>query len=249
MQLLPGKKIYFASDFHLGLPMDEEDKTREQLICSFLNECAQDAQHIFLLGDIFDAWFEYKEVIPRGFVRLLGTLANITDAGVKVSIFTGNHDLWMSDFFQKELNIDVFNSPKRLQVGDKTLLIGHGDGLGPGDLKYKLMKKVISHSTAQRIYKLLHPDMGIGLAKYFSRRGVKHLGKEEPFLGKDKEMLVQYAFSKLKQRHYDYFVFGHRHLPLFIELTDRSTYINLGDWIKYNSYAEYDGKDFLLKNY
>lgn len=249
MQLQPHKKIYFASDFHLGLPMDENDKSRELLICQFLNECAKDAQHIFLLGDLFDAWFEYKEVIPKGFTRFLGTLAALSDRGIKITIFPGNHDLWMRDYFQKEINADVFFEPKRVVINDTTFFLGHGDGLGPGDKQYKMMKQVIAHPIAQKLYKFIHPDIGVSIAKYFSRKGAKHVERADPYRGDDKEWLTLFCKEKLQQRHYDYFIFGHRHLPLTIPIGEHSEYINLGDWIKYNSYAVFDGEEMTLKYY
>lgn len=249
MHLAPEKKVYFASDFHLGLASDGTSRDRERKICRWLNKIAEDAQSIYLLGDVFDVWFEYKKVVPRGYTRFLGTLAKIADSGISIDIFTGNHDLWMTDYFEQELGIPVRHKPLDLQINQQTFLIGHGDGLGPGDKGYKLLKKLLRNPMSQFIYRLLHPNLGIGVAQYFSQKGAKHGHDAEPFLGNDKEWLVSYSKHKLIKKHYDYFIFGHRHLALDIEVGPHSRYINLGDWIQYFSYAVYDGKDLTLKYY
>lgn len=246
MQVLPGKKVYFASDFHLGLPMDDHDRSREKRICDWLLMAAQDASCIFLLGDLFDTWFDYKKVVPRGFTRFLGTLAWITDAGVRIVVFTGNHDLWMQDYFQKELGIEVVREPRDYEMNGKSFHLAHGDGLGPGDHGYKLLKKVLHHPVAQFLYRILHPSIGVGIAQYFSRKGAKHVERAEPYRGDHEEWLVAYARKKLSARHYDYFIFGHRHLALDIGLSNGSRYINLGDWITFDSYAVFDGHDVQL---
>ncbi|HET8855010.1 MAG TPA: UDP-2,3-diacylglucosamine diphosphatase, partial [Salinimicrobium sp.] len=209
-----------------------------------------DAAAIFLLGDLFDFWFEYRHVVPKGFVRVLGKLAEISDSGIPIYFFVGNHDLWMNDYFEDELNITVYREPKKFIFNDKSFLIGHGDGLGPGDKGYKRMKKVFTNRGAQWLYRWLHPDLGMPLAKYFSLRNKAISGEEDlEFLGEEKEWLIQYARKKLQDQHWDYFVFGHRHLPLEIALNDHSTYINLGDWIGYYTYGEFDGEKMSLRKF
>lgn len=249
MHIPAGKKIYFASDFHLGLPMDDDNHRREIRICEFLNSIKTDAHAIYLLGDIFDVWFEYKTVIPKGFNRFLGTLAALKDAGIDVHIFTGNHDLWMRDYFPSTLDIPVHHDRKIIAYNDKTFFLAHGDGLGPADYGYKRLKKILRNPFAQWLYRQLHPDIGIRLARYFSRKGAKHVHRAEPYLGDDNEWLVQYAKRKLESQHYDYFIFGHRHLALDISLSEKSRYINLGDWIQFDSYAAFDGHTLELKYY
>lgn len=249
MQLPEGKKIYFASDFHLGIPNKEVSRQREQLLCQWLDEIRKDAHCLYLVGDIFDVWFEYSNVIPKGYTRFLGKLAELSDAGLKIEAFTGNHDLWMRGYFEDELNIPVHHHPVELEVNQKRFLIAHGDGLGPGDHGYKFLKGVLRNPVAQWLYRRLHPDMGVGIANYFSRRGPKHAETEAGFLGEDKEWLVQFCRQKLKEKHYDYFIFGHRHLALSYQLQPDSLYINLGDWIKYNSYAVFDGTQLSLQFY
>ncbi len=247
MHLPPGKKIYFASDFHLGIPDKATSLLREKLICSWLDQISVDAARLYLVGDIFDVWFEYKNVIPKGFTRFLGKLAELRDRGIEIEVFTGNHDLWMHGYFEEELDIPVHHHPLELEVGKKHFFIAHGDGLGPGDHGYKLLKGVLRHPWAQWLYRRLHPDTGVGVATYFSRKGPKHSKEEKQFLGEDKEWLVLFCREKLKERHYDYFIFGHRHLALTYPLSADSVYINLGDWISFNSYAVFDGEVLELK--
>ena len=250
MTISPSKKIYFASDQHLGAPTAESSFPREQKFVAWLEEIKQDAEAIFLLGDLFDFWFEYKTVVPRGFVRVLGKLAEIRDSGIPIYFFVGNHDLWMGDYFQKELNIPVYHTTKEFTFNNKTFLIGHGDGLGPGDKGYKRMKKVFVHPFSKWLYRWLHPDIGVKLAQHLSVKNKLISGDEDVlFLGEEKEWLVQYAKYKLETKHYDFFVFGHRHLPMEIQVGENSKYINLGDWIGYFTYGVFDGNTFELKKY
>ncbi|HEX8356668.1 MAG TPA: UDP-2,3-diacylglucosamine diphosphatase [Segetibacter sp.] len=248
MEVPSGKKIYFLSDFHLGAPNHESSLQRERKIVAFLDNIRHRAAAIFIVGDMFDFWFEYKHVTPKGYVRLLGKLAEITDSGIPVHFFVGNHDMWMRGYFEKELNIPVYFEPKDFTLNGKKFFIGHGDGLGPEDHGYKMMKSVFRNPVCQWMFGFLHPAIGIGLANYFSRSSRKKTGNaDDIFLGEEKEWLVIFARQILAKEHYDYFIFGHRHLPLHIKLTDRSTYINLGDWIKHFTYAEFDGTDTQLK--
>ena len=245
-----GKKVYFSSDNHLGAPSMEKSFPREQKFVAWLDTVKKDAAAIFLLGDLFDFWFEYKTVVPKGFTRTLGKLAEITDAGIPVYYFVGNHDLWMNGYFEEELNIPVFHKPQQFTFNNTSFFIGHGDGLGPGDKGYKRMKKVFTNPVAKWFYKWLHPDLGVKLAQYLSVKNKLISGDEGiKFLGEEKEWLVQYCQRKLEQEHHDYFVFGHRHLPLEINLNDTSRYVNLGDWVSHYTYGEYDGKKLSLKSF
>ncbi len=242
-----GKKVYFASDNHLGAPDREKSIGREKRFVSWLDEAEKDAAAIFLLGDLFDFWFEYKTVVPKGFVRTLGTLARIADSGIPVYFFTGNHDLWMNGYFEEELGIPVFHRPQQFNVDGKRFFIGHGDGLGPHDKGYKRMKKVFTNPVARWLFRWLHPDWGVRLAQYFSVKNKLISGEEDKeFLGEENEWLVQYAKRKLEDDHFDFFVFGHRHLPLEINLKENSTYFNLGDWISQYTYGVYDSQGFKL---
>ncbi len=243
------KKIYFASDFHLGVPTHEKSLEREKRIVRWLDEVKHDAQEIYLMGDMFDFWFEYKQVIPKGFTRLLGKIAEITDSGIPVTFFTGNHDMWMFDYFPKELGITLYREPIVREYNGKTFFLGHGDGLGPGDKGYKFIKKVFANPLCQWLFARLHPNFGMGMALYWSQKSRLANGiSDEKFTGEENEWLIVYAKEVLKQKHYDYFIFGHRHLPLDIKL-EESRYINLGEWIKYNTYAVFDGIDLELKRF
>lgn len=245
-----GKKIYFSSDNHLGAPTQKESLPREKKFVAWLDEVKKDAAAIFLLGDLFDFWFEYKKVVPKGFTRTLGKLAEISDSGIPIYYFVGNHDLWMNGYFEEELNIPVFHKPQEFFFNQTSFLIGHGDGLGPGDKGYKRMKKVFTNPFSKWLFRWLHPDLGVRLAQYMSVKNKLISGNEdEKFLGEDKEWLIQYCKRKLQENHRDYFVFGHRHLPLEVNLEPNSKYINLGDWISYYTYGVFDGEKMELKKY
>jgi UDP-2,3-diacylglucosamine hydrolase len=245
-----GKKIYFSSDNHLGAPTQKESLPREKKFVAWLDEIKDDAAAVFLLGDLFDFWFEYKKVVPKGFTRTLGKLAEISDSGIPIYYFVGNHDLWMSGYFEEELNISVFHKPHEFFFNQTSFLIGHGDGLGPGDKGYKRMKKVFTNSFSKWLFRWLHPDLGVRLAQYMSVKNKLISGNEdETFLGEDNEWLIQYCKRKLQENHRDFFVFGHRHLPLEIDLEPNSKYINLGDWISYYTYGVFDGNTMELKKY
>lgn len=245
-----GKKIYFLSDFHLGAPNAADSLVREKMIVRFLDEAKKDAEVIFIVGDLFDFWFEYKHVVPKGYTRILGKLAEITDSGIPIHFFVGNHDMWMTDYFQKELNIPVYFEPKEFEFNGKKFLVGHGDGLGPGDHGYKFIKKVFRNPVCQWLFGILPPRIGIGLANYFSRKSrAKTVDEEEKFLGEDNEWLIIYSKEILAQKHFDFFIFGHRHLPIDFKLKENSQYINLGDWIKFFTYAVFDGEKVSLLTY
>lgn len=249
MQLPDGKKIYFASDFHLGIPNREVSVARERRLCRWMDGIRKDAEILFLVGDLFDVWFEYKNVIPKGHTRFLGKLAELRDSGLQIEAFTGNHDLWMRGYFEEELDIPVHHGPIYREYNGKKFLIAHGDGLGPGDHGYKALKKVLRNPVSQWLYRRIHPDTGVGIAGWASRLGPKHEAQEEVFQGPEKEWLVQYCLSILKEEHMDYFIFGHRHLALEYPLPESALYINLGDWIRYNSYAVFDGSELRLEYY
>ena len=250
MQLPPAKKIYFLSDFHLGTPSIEASLKREKRIVAFFDSIKQDAHTIFIVGDMFDFWYEYRTVVPRGFVRVLGKIAELTDSGIQVHFFVGNHDMWMRNYLQKELNVPVYFAPKEFVFNNKTFYIGHGDGLGPGDHGYKLLKKVFRNPVCQWMFGVLPPSVGVGLANYFSRKSREaDGGVEEKFLGEEKEWLIIHSKEVLKEKHVDFFVFGHRHLPIDFRLTSNSRYINLGEWINYSTYAVFNGNDLQVHSF
>ncbi|MEN8248346.1 MAG: UDP-2,3-diacylglucosamine diphosphatase [Bacteroidota bacterium] len=249
IDLQTGKKIYFASDFHLGTPNHEDSLIREKKLVRWLTKIEKDADAIFLLGDIFDFWFEYKKAIPKGFVRFQGKLAELADKGLKIYFFTGNHDMWMYDYFPQEFGIKVYHDPVQLNIGETKMLIGHGDGLGPGDKNYKRLKKIFKSRFNQKAFSMLHPGIGISMAHNWSKRSrLANTKYEEVFHGEDENLLL-YCKRKEESEHHDYYIFGHRHLILDLEVSKNSKYLNPGDWVNHSSYIVFDGKSCELLDY
>jgi UDP-2,3-diacylglucosamine hydrolase len=250
MHTLPeGKKIYFASDFHLGLPSGSTSRLREQLLVNWLNSIIHDAHEVFLMGDVFDFWFEYKQVVPKGYTRLLGKLAELADKGIRIHYFTGNHDMWVFTYFTEEFQAVMHRSVYEFSCMGKNFHIGHGDGLGKGDHGYKLIKKIFASPICQFLFRWMHPDLGISIANFFSKRSRHKTGHlDEVFLGEDKERLIGYCREIANKKPVDYFIFGHRHLLLDYPVSPTARYINLGDWFKGGYYAEFDGKELYLKS-
>lgn len=245
-----GKNIYFASDFHLGAPNYEKSLVREKAICAWLDSIKESCEELFLVGDIFDFWFEYKNAIPKGFVRLQGKIAEFTDAGIPVHFFTGNHDMWIFDYIPLELGVKLYRKPITRTFGNKKFYIGHGDGLGPGDRKYKILKRFFDSKICQWLFARFHPNFGIGLANYSSRSSRAKTGiTDEKFLGIKSEWLAIYCEEQNKLNEVDYYIFGHRHLPLSIQIAPNATYMNIGDWLKYNTFAVFDGEKLTLKSW
>jgi UDP-2,3-diacylglucosamine hydrolase len=250
-QVSPSHKIYFASDFHLGVPDESSSKARELKIVRWLDMAAQDATAIFLVGDIFDFWFEYTHAIPKGFARLQGKIAEIVDKGIPVNFFIGNHDMWMFDYFEKELGVKIYRKEQLFFWNGLTVMVGHGDGLGPGDKGYKFIKKIFSNRFFQWCFARLHPNFGISMANYWSKKS-RAKGKEpQVFLGEDQEWLVQYCKETLAttKEPIHYFVFGHRHLPIEFQVGPSSTYLNLGDWINHCNYAVLEDQQITLRKF
>lgn len=244
-----GTNIYFASDFHLGAPDPVSSRQREHRVVAWLKEIQSDCAELFLMGDVFDFWFEYTTVIPKGFVRLQGQLAAMADAGIKISFFKGNHDMWVDDYFTKEIGVAIISDELIIERNGKRFYLHHGDGLGPGDKKYKFLRKIFRNSFCQWLFSVLPPRIGLFVANGWSGSSRVASNKKEEFLGNENEWLAVYAKEVLEKEHFDYFIFGHRHLPLDIDLGNGSRYINLGEWINFNSYAVFDGKQLELKYY
>lgn len=241
-------KTYFASDFHLGIDARLSSLERERQIVRWLEEIRADASAIYLVGDVFDFWFEYGKVVPKGYVRLLGKLAELRDSGIEIHYFTGNHDMWMFRYFEEELGIPTYRKPLRQKIGGKAFLIGHGDGLGPGDHGYKFIKRVFANPLCQWLFERLHPNFGIRLANFWSGRSRAADKESRTFLGPENEWLIAYCNRKLEEYEADFFIFGHRHLPIDFTLKNgRSRYINLGEWMNFNSYAVFDGEQLEIR--
>jgi UDP-2,3-diacylglucosamine hydrolase len=250
MELEKDKKIYFISDSHLGIPDKKNSLIREKKIVNFLDEIKKNAAELYLLGDIFDFWFEYKNVVPKGYVRLLGKLAELADNGIIIKYFTGNHDMWMLDYFEKELNIEIIRNPISMEYNGKKFYIAHGDGLGPADNGYKFLKFLFSCKTCRKLYSFIHPDWGIPVARYFSNKS-RYSRKEEQFnsYNEKNERLIDYSKQLIEKENYDFLIFGHRHLPVDIKINNNVRYINIGDWLYHFSYLEFDGENIRLKFY
>lgn len=244
------KKIYFASDIHLGHPDIEQARWREHLFVKWLDEVKNDAKEIYLVGDIFDFWYEYKKVVPRGFVRTLGKIAEITDSGIPVHFFTGNHDVWVFDYLPAETGIILHREPIEKVFSGKKFYIAHGDGLGPCDKGYKLLKIAFTSKILQWMFSRLHPNFALWLAHNWSNSSRRTKGIEaERFNGIDREFLYQHAKELIATEHFDYFIFGHRHLMIDMPIGKSSRFINLGDWLYNFSYGVYDGENFQLIKY
>lgn len=243
------KKTYFASDIHLGLHPRDDDHAREKKFVRWLSEIMEDAETLYLLGDVFDYWYEYSKVVPRGFVRTLAKLAEFNDQGIPVHFFTGNHDVWVFDYLPKETGVILHRDPYITEIHGKKFLLDHGDGLGPGDFGYKLMKAMFDSKTLQWLFSRLHPNGTIALAQWWSKKSRYAKGVFEEFKGEEKEFQVLFAKDYLKKEHIDYFVFGHRHIAMDLSLSANSRMINLGEWIFSCHYGVFDGKDLKLLKY
>jgi len=257
--LREGHRVYFSSDFHLGVPSVEKSRDRERLIVQWLESIEHDAQIIFLVGDIFDFWFEYGHVIPKGFTRLLGKLAQLSDRGIELILFTGNHDMWMFGYLKDEIGATIYRNPVNFELTDcignkKSILVGHGDGLGPGDGVYKMLKRIFENRFFQGVFRIVHPDVGMWIASEWSKRSrIANINKgEEQFMGDDHEWLLIYCKEVEKEQHHDFYIFGHRHLMLDLTVNERSRYINLGEWVTkqaHQAYAVFDGETVKLNQF
>jgi len=243
-----GKKLYFVSDLHFGAPNPEKSLIREKKIVRWINSSSKDAAAFFFLGDIFDFWFEYRHVVPKGYTRFLGKLMELRDRDIPIYFFTGNHDLWMYDYFPKEFDIPVFREPLSFRSNEKLFHIGHGDGLGPGDYGYKRLKKIFTNPFIQLLFRVVHPDLGIGFANAWSNKSRLHNAKKDypKEIDPDKELLYQYSKSVEEHKHHDFYVFGHRHVPLSLQVNKASCYFNLGEWVNHCTYGVFDGHSFEL---
>lgn len=245
---MQGKKIYFASDFHLGVNAKLTSLEREKKIVRWLDYIQHDAHEIYLVGDVFDFWFEYRSVIPKGYTRLFGKLAELRDKGIPIFFFIGNHDMWMFRYFETELDIPILREPIVKEWNGKKFFIGHGDGLGPGDYGYKFIKKVFANKICQFLFGMIHPNLGVGLANFWSQKSRAVSPAELKFLGEEKEWLVQFCNEKIKELNVDYFIFGHRHLPINYMLKNgTSRYINIGEWMHACSYGVFDGNEMKIQ--
>ena len=238
-------KFYFASDFHLGSPNYQQSLEREKKICAWLDSIKYSAKEIYLVGDIFDFWFEYKRVIPKGFERLKGKLIGLIENGTKIHFFPGNHDLWTFGYLETEIGLIVHKKPLITTINNKVFYITHGDGLGGGNNKYKLLKTIFKSNICQWFFSKINPNLGIKIAHTWSQKSRKKGGQIKKSILR--ENLISYSKEILKTTKVNYFIFGHIHDPVNIELTPSTHYINLGDWITHFSYVEFHENNLLFK--
>lgn len=242
-------KIYFISDIHLGLYPPEKSAERERLLVNWLDTIKDDATELYLLGDIFDFWHEYKQVVPRGFTRFLGKVAELADRGIKLHYFTGNHDVWVYDYLPVEIGLKLYRNHITRELNGKWFYIGHGDGIGTGDDGYKLMKWGFSNKILQWLFARIHPNASMAFGKRWSKSSRYAKGiVADPYRGDDQEIQVIFARATLVKEHFDYFIFGHRHIPFDVKVGINSRVINLGDWINNFTYAVWDGDELSLRS-
>ena len=244
---MKNKNIYFISDAHLGTPDSESSLLREKKLVSLLDSIKDNAEATYFLGDIFDFWYEYKRVVPRGFTRFLGKVATLSDSGIEIHFFTGNHDIWVKDYLPDEIGLIIHRHPVITEIMGKTFYLAHGDGLDETDRKFRILKRIFTNRVLQWCFSRLHPNLAIGLAGIWSRHSrIKH--GTDAFKGED-EPVVKYARKNLTDLGLDYLVMGHRHCPVVYQLTDHTKFIILGDWLSLFTYGVFDGTDFKLESY
>ncbi|HKK61594.1 MAG TPA: UDP-2,3-diacylglucosamine diphosphatase [Bacteroidales bacterium] len=243
-------KIYFASDMHLGMHPLTESREREKVIVQWLERIEADAKALWLVGDIFDYWFEYKKVVPRGFIRFIGKLAHLADQGVEINIFPGNHDVWYFDYFTEEIGARIFHEPTIIELEGKTFYISHGDGLTDKDWVYRSIKAMFKSKTLQWLYARLHPNASTAFAQWWSKKSRYSKDLALSFKGEEKEEQILFAKKMAKEKpEIDYFIFGHRHVTYDVAVGSNARAICLGEWIGKNTYGVFDGEDFELKEF
>lgn len=245
-----GQRTYFVSDIHLGAPALNNNKEREKLFVSWLDEIKADAKTLYLVGDIFDFWYEYKKVVPRGFTRTLGKLAEMSDMGIEIHFLTGNHDVWVFDYLPTEIGLKLYREPLEVEIDGKQFFIAHGDGLDKDDKGYHFLKKIFTSKILQWFFSRLHPNFALSLGHAWSKKSRLDKGiSGEDFKGIENEGMITFAKEWLQTNDTDFFVTGHRHVPLNIELDKNARFINTGDWVNHFTYAVFDGSDIELKTY
>ncbi|MBN2350094.1 MAG: UDP-2,3-diacylglucosamine diphosphatase [Bacteroidales bacterium] len=243
------KKIYFISDLHLGLYPPEKSAEREKLLVQWLEDIKPETAELYLMGDIFDFWHEYKRVAPRGFTRFIGKLAELSDNGTQIFYFTGNHDVWVYDYLPKEVGLTLYRTPIIKTLQGLKFFLAHGDGLGPGDFSYKILKRIFTNRLLQWFFARLHPNFAMAIGHTWSKKSRYAKGiVAEPYRGDYNEFQIVFARKKLQHAYFDFFVFGHRHIPSDVTINEKSRVINLGDWINNYTYGVLEDGDFQLKS-
>ncbi len=244
---MPDKRslVYFLSDAHLGTPDHDSSLVREKKLVAFLDEVKHTASDIYFLGDLFDFWFEYKHVVPRGFSRILGKMAELSDSGIRLHYFTGNHDIWLFNYLQKEIGLTLYRKPTGLTINGRHFLLAHGDGMDESDRTFRFLKRVFTNRILQWAFARLHPNFAFWIARGWSKHS-RMIHGVDPFLGKD-EPVVKFALKHLSDQGYDFIILGHRHVPVDYQLTEDTRLVILGDWMTHFTYAVFDGVTLSLK--
>ena len=246
------KNVYFLSDAHLGSLAIEHRRTQERRLVNFLDSIKHKASAVYLLGDMFDFWYEFKTVVPKGYTRFLGKLSELTDLGVEVHFFIGNHDIWCGDYLETECGVILHREPMTTEICGKEFYLAHGDGLGDRDTGFKLLRTLFHSHTMQRLFSTLHPRWSVALGLHWAKHSrLKRIdGKDPDYMGEDKEPLVLYTKEYLKGHPgINFFIYGHRHIELDLMLSSTVRIVILGDWINFFSYAVFDGEHLFLENY
>jgi UDP-2,3-diacylglucosamine hydrolase len=236
-------KVYFFSDAHLGLGERAEELRKEQYLVRFVESIRHDAEQVFIVGDLFDYWFEYKTVVPKGYFRLFTKLSDLTEQGVHVCFIAGNHDFWMKDYFHVEMGMDVRFKPLAAEIRGKRFLIHHGDGLLNGDTGYRILKRILRNRLSIFLFSLIHPDIAGAIAQWSSRTSRKYTSNRKY----ESDGMTAFASQKLREG-FDFVIMGHNHVPSYHRI-GKGVYVNLGDWIRQNTYAVFDGKKLELKRW
>lgn len=244
------KLVYFLSDAHLGSRAIGDPRAHERKLVSFLDSIKDKAAAIYLLGDMFDFWFEYRTVVPKGHVRFLGKIAEIADSGVEVHFFAGNHDMWVRDYLATEIGATIHLGPLRTQIGGKSLYLAHGDGLGKGDRGYKILRWIFTNRALRFLFALLHPDTALWLAHKWSNHSRASKGLVASEFDPQRDIIYRYAAGIESERHTDYYIFGHRHLAVDRPVGDAGArFLFLGDWLTLFTYAVLDQSGLRLERF
>ena len=246
------KNVYFLSDAHLGSWAIDHGRMHERRLVRFLDSIKHKAAAVYLLGDMFDFWYEHKYTVPKGYTRFLGKLSELTDMGVEVHFFTGNHDIWAYSYLEEECGVIMHRKPITTDIYGKVFYLAHGDGLGDPDIKFKLLRRMFHNTICQRLFSAIHPrwSMWLGLTWAKHSRMKRKNGEEPPYMGENKEHLVLYAKQYMKSHaNVDVFIFGHRHIELDLNLSKSVRMMILGDWISQFTYVVFDGDHLLLEEY
>lgn len=246
------KNVYFIADAHLGSLATEHKRTQERRLVRFLDDIKDKAEAVYMLGDMFDFWYEYRYAVPKGYTRFLGKISELTDMGVEVHFFTGNHDIWAYSYLREECGVILHRRALTTEINGNVFYLAHGDQMGEKTFGFRFIQSIFHSKICQTLFSSLHPRWGIDFGLKWAKhsRLKREDGKEPPYLGEDKETLVQWSKEFIKQSpEINYFIFGHRHIELDLYLSKTTRLLILGDWISQYTYAVYDGKNIELKDY